>query len=453
MGAGDSNGGPESGGTPKPAESGVAARYRYELGAFLGLGGSGTVHVATRREPLTGVGEGRPEVPETVAVKMFGDDDGSSLASLNRELTALLALRHPRIPRVYDWGTQEFGSFIAMEFCPAGSLRQALRNLGQMDEATWLHLAQDMLEALVAAHAASLLHLDIKPSNILLDGAGGFLLTDFGLAESLQVRGSGGASRGIGTRGYQAPEQASQRLDEYDPRTDIWGLGATLWALATGVDLCRDSSLPRDREADGERQSLPSIALWRGDFPEELVRIVEAMTASDPSHRPGSAAEVLARIRAYCRGVPLGNDPLSVARRMKLSDSEAARVLHSLRDPLLVSVVRSSDFQRHVVRFDDGERIFREGEPASCAFMLLSGRLAVERGGGLLVIEDREGTFIGEVATLTGGARTASVRALGTVHAAAFNQAELERLIALNPPLAVRLVKSMAARLVRESRE
>ncbi len=441
---------PPSGGGFRP--KGWPGRFNYRLDRHLGFGGFGSVYVGTRLNPIQPITDGETTPPETVAVKVFHSDDGKNpLDSMNRELAALLALRHHRIPRIYDWGSQDFGHFIVMEFCPSGSLRTALATVGQMPEATLLRLMQDMLEAMVAAHAASLLHLDIKPSNILLDGAGGFLLTDFGLAEAISVSGKAGSSLGIGTRGYQSPEQSLYRLDEFDSRTDLWGLGATLWALATGVDLTRDYMIPRQREADGEDHSLPPIEMWRPRFPKELSGLINHMTAVAKSDRPGGAMEVLNRVRSFTRGIPLGSDAEAMKRRTRISQVEVDQVISSLRDPLLASIAKAFEFDQFIVRFDDGEVVFKEGETAAYAFLLLAGRVVVERGGKVLAAEEREGTFFGEVATLTGSTRTAGIRAIGTTYAAIFNQAQLEHLIALNPPLALRLVKLLAERVIRES--
>jgi CRP-like cAMP-binding protein len=121
-----------------------------------------------------------------------------------------------------------------------------------------------------------------------------------------------------------------------------------------------------------------------------------------------------------------------------------------VNDPLWEAIERREGLGR-LLRFAAGETLCREGEDAHFALVLLSGAVAVERGGGTLTSEAREGTFIGEISALAGAARTATVRATEDCTCGSFNAAELERFLVSYPDLALRLLKSMAERLVRES--
>ncbi len=235
---------------PRPAPpsfgSELRARFKYRLIKRLGRGSFGSVFFARcldhdrRRDDSP---------PERVAVKILGDSKGAASDLVRRELSALLALQHDRIPRLYDWRLDGEHAFVVMEHYPEGSLRDYMPLAGAAEEDQVWRLLGDLLSALDVAHRASLLHLDIKPANVLLDGNGGFVLTDFGVSQASRI------SRGllpfsVGTRGYQAPEQRGERFDQYDLRTDLWGVGATAWAFAAGLNLAEREDLIRTDSGD-----------------------------------------------------------------------------------------------------------------------------------------------------------------------------------------------------------
>ena len=113
-------------------------------------------------------------------------------------------------------------------------------------------MLSDLLSALDVAHRASLLHLDIKPANVLLDGHGGFVLTDFGVSQSSRMRRGLAAVQRRARAATRRPSRTSAKFDEYDLRTDLWGVGATAWALATGIHLAEREELMR---TDGATRS------------------------------------------------------------------------------------------------------------------------------------------------------------------------------------------------------
>ena len=121
-------------------------------------------------------------------------------------------------------------------------------------------------------------------------------------------------------------------------------------------------------------------------------------------------------------------------------------------DPLWSELCQRGDFARYFAKFEDGEFLCHEGDTCYEAFVLLKGRVRVFRGERQLEVDQREGTFLGELSTLIGTPRGASVQAEGTVWTCVFNAAELERLLAAHPAVAIRLVKLISYRaLVRNS--
>jgi serine/threonine protein kinase len=426
----------------------IQGRWRYGLVKRLGRGGFGSVFLARTLDAEPG----DPSAPpEQVAVKVLGRTKGAhARTSLKQELAALIAIQHERIPRLFDWCVDHDISFAVLNYYPQGSLADAWPSIGRFSEEQTWRLLTDLLSALNAAHRASILHLDVKPSNVLIDDHGGFVLTDFGVAHgSRMTKGMlhhGQLLVGLGTHGYRAPEQAERTYGSFDLRTDLWGVGATAWALYTGIDLNRRQDVLRHKE-QGNVYGLQRLSDVRLHCPPPLEEVVMELLYIDPARRPGGAAEVLARVQAIAQGFGLDSQTVAASRREKADTTEIRQVIEALVDPLWSSVCRQPNFERFFVKFDDGEVIAGGGQTVHHTFLLLSGTVEVERAGRVLDAEGREGTFLCAVSTLTGVAREVTLRAKGTVWACIFNEAELEQLVTCNPAVAVRMIRTLAARL------
>ena len=420
----------------------LRAKFRYRLIKRLGRGSFGSVFFARcldhdpRRDDSP---------PARVAIKILGAARKNAPEMMRRELAAMLATNHDRIPRVYDWSLEDGCAYVVMQYFPAGSLRDLIPVEGPVAEETVWRMLSDMLSALDVAHRASVLHLDIKPANVLLDGQGGFVLTDFGVSQASRLA-RGLLPFSVGTRGYQAPEQRAERFDEYDLRTDLWSLGATAWAVAAGVHLAEHPELVTIGK--GDRTGLPPLSLHReGGCSPELEDVIMRLLAVAPAERPGSVAEVKARVDAALRGSALPESTLSTDRRTNLDDDEFEEIIASLVDPLLISICRKRAFRSFFMRFDDGEALCREGEGMSYAFLLLRGTVQVRRGDKEITRVTGEGRILGEVGTLTAQPRTVTFQASGPVWAIVLNEAELERFLTSNPAMALRVIRSMSQRL------
>ncbi len=419
----------------------LAGRHRYRLMKRLGKGAFGSVFLARCLDAPGGAGENA--IPEAVAVKILSQGgSGDRTQLLRRELSALLALRNDRIPALYDWRLDGEHPFVAIEHYPAGDLRELIASETSVDEATVWRLLADLLSALVSAHRESILHLDVKPGNVLLDGKGGFVLTDFGVSQAARMR-HGILSTALGTPGYQAPEQKHQEFDRYDVRTDLWGVGATAWSLATGMALGERLRLVREA-ASGATFGLPPVSEFRIYCSPALEDVIMSLLVIEQARRPGSAAEVLARVQVQLAGAtPSG----ATAPRRALAPEEVRTLLDGLVDPFYASLCREHGLDRFYVAFEDGDRLCNEGDHSYQAFLLLRGRVRIERGGRTLAVVAREGSFLGEVAALSGRARTASMIAEGPVIAGVFNAAELEELVTRHPAVGTRLLRALAERL------
>jgi len=282
---------------------------------------------------------------------------------------------------------------------------------------------------------------------VLLDGNGGYLLTDFGVSQASRMN-RGMIPMSVGTPGYQAPEQREGEFAKYDLRTDLWGVGATAYSMATGINLAEHAHLIRD-SSGGERLGLPPISDSRAFFSNELEDVIMSLLQIDPARRPGSVAEVFARIQAIVSGSGFGADTTAATRRSNLDDAEVEALIEGLVDPLMVSICQGRGFDRYFVKFEDGEALCSEGENSYYAFLLLRGTVRISRKGREIALVRREGTFLGEVAALAGLERTATMTAVGTVWACVLNAAELERFVTSNPAIGLRVIRDMAHRLSR----
>ena len=158
--------------------------------------------------------------------------------------------------------------------------------------------------------------------------------------------------------------------------------------------------------------------------------------------------EVLGRLRRILTGGNTSKDE----GLTDFEEDEARAVVEGLLDELWATVCSGPDAWSFLVRYRDGQLLCEVGEHSHFAFVLLRGAVRIERDGKLLHTETREGTFLGEVATLTGSPRTAAMRAQGDVWGMKMNAAELEEFIAMNPGIGIRMIHTLTERLVRESR-
>lgn len=416
----------------------VRGRFRFRLGEKLGAGAFGAVYEATCLDS-----DGTDQTPpRQVAIKVLLLTGGrGQKQSIRQELASLLAIRSPYIPRVYDWELGSERGFVAMELYRNGTLRDHLAAQGAYTEDQAWRLLRDLLGALKDAHSASVLHMDIKPSNVLMTADGGFALTDFGISQGAQTSG-GLQSVGMGTPFYYAPEQRWGKRSDFDMRTDLYGVGATVWSAYTCVNLASKRAKSIVAATEDEVYGLPRPTTFRTFTSTELEDVLMTLLYQDPRRRPGGAAEVLSRIERI-------HDPSLAAAipGIELSPEEAQPIVASLIDPLWSHLFRNE--RRGLRRVADGDYICKQGDRSYYTYVLLKGRVEVLIGDRTVHVEDREGTFIGEVSALTGNRRTATLRAQGDVVLRVMNASQLERFVTRNPAIGVRLIRSMAERLDR----
>src|SRR6185312_6245147 len=257
---------------------------RYTLLAVLGTGGMATVWRA-RDETL-----GRE-----VAVKVLGPRhaaDPEFLARFEREARHAAAVSHPRLVTVFDCGVEGDTPFIVMELVAGRTLRQVLDEAGILPPGRAVAIAAAVCEGLEAAHAAGLVHRDITPANIVLNG-GEVKVLDFGIARADGTRAATAAGMVLGTVAYLSPEQASGR--PADPRSDLYSLGCVLFEMLTGrPPFTADSAVGLAYRQVHDDPGLPSA--WRPGLPASLDQVIARLLAKDPSSRPPTAAAARAAL-------------------------------------------------------------------------------------------------------------------------------------------------------------
>lgn len=257
---------------------------RYELVRPLGHGAMATVDLVHDME-----------LDRPVALKRLAENlarDADLRRRFVREARLAARLSHPNVVRIFDVGEDGGRPFIAMEYVEGETLAELLASRGRLPPAEVARLGVQICAALAAAHAAGLVHRDVKPQNLILGRDGALRLGDFGIAV-----GHGGtqltlAGTVLGTAGYLAPEQA--RGEQVTAAADIYAAGAVLYELLTGEPARGAVSLA---ELGAEGGFLPpDLARRVPDAPDELVAAVLACLSARPEERPPSAAELARRL-------------------------------------------------------------------------------------------------------------------------------------------------------------
>jgi serine/threonine protein kinase len=194
---------------------------RYRIVGLLGRGGMGEVF---RADDL--------RLGQPVALKFLPKHLSSDPARLERfhaEVRNAREVAHPHVCRVYDIGDADGRYFLSMEYVDGEDLGTLLRRIGRLPPAKAVEIARQVCAGLAAAHERGVIHRDLKPQNIMLDGHGRARITDFGLA----VRGDEAVAGGAGTPAYMSPEQADGKA--LDARSDVFSFGAVLYEMLSGT--------------------------------------------------------------------------------------------------------------------------------------------------------------------------------------------------------------------------
>ena len=273
---------PSSGASASSAEegrfpAGTVLAGRYRILGLIGRGGMGEVY---RAYDLI--------LNQAVALKFLGPANlnEDALARFRNEVRVARQVSHPNVCRVYDIGFIEGSHFLSMEYLDGEDLASLIRRIGRLPQDKAIEFARKICAGLAAAHERGVLHRDLKPHNIMIDGRGQVRITDFGLAALAQEVGLGDIRSG--TPAYMAPEQRAGK--EVTTRSDIYSLGLTLHEMFTGKRRTDTQTNPTDLVKDLD----PTVE-----------RVIMRCLEEDPKRRPSSALTV-------AMALP-GGDPIAAA--------------------------------------------------------------------------------------------------------------------------------------------
>ncbi len=257
----------------------------YAIDGVLGEGGMGKVYRATGAD-------GTP-----IALKLVKEDyarDETFRRRFYREARIAQTVKHPHVVPVLDTGEHEGLPYMAQRFVDGEALDRKLKREGPLPVATAVAVCDDVAAGLEALWAAGMVHRDVKPANILLDGAGRAYITDFGLAKDTQGSLLTLPGQALGSMDYMAPEQI--RGETVNAASDIYALGCVMFECICGR--------PPFAEAQGMRilwahlqNDPPDPLTLRRDIPPAFAAALLVALAKEPEHRPQTAGEYARQLR------------------------------------------------------------------------------------------------------------------------------------------------------------
>ncbi len=295
---------------------------RYELHETLGAGGMATVWRGVDRV-----------LERPVAVKVLNEglaEDSRFAERFAREARHAASLVHPAIVTVYDSGVDEGGTpYLVMELVDGGTLAELLERTPRLPVEQAVAIASTVCEALQVAHAAGLVHRDIKPGNIMVADGGQVKVVDFGIAKAgndeAQLTGTGSV---LGTAAYLAPEQAT--ASDVDGRADLYALGCVLVEMLTGRPPFVGATPVEVAWKNVSERPAPPSSL-RPDIPPALDAAVLRLLEKEPGRRPADAATARAELQAAVTGrgmttswMPSVADPAPLNRTMAMPPLDPA---------------------------------------------------------------------------------------------------------------------------------
>ncbi|MEH0546350.1 serine/threonine-protein kinase [Streptomyces sp. B21-105] len=299
--------GPAAGAVQEPGVGRLVAG-RYRLLAKLGHGGMGTVWRAKDETVDREVAVKEPRVPDHLPER----ERANTFERMRREARAAARLDHPAVVNVHDVAVVDGRPWIVMELVHGRSLGDALQE-GTLGTPEAARIGLEVLGALEAAHAAGILHRDVKPDNVLLGRYDRVVLTDFGIAQiegETNLTDTGGF---VGSPEYIAPERVLGRRP--GPAADLWSLGVVLYTATEGVSPFRRSNTPATLQSVLHATPAPPAAAQG-----PLAEVVDGLLQKDPALRPTAArVRTLLEAAANPPAPPAPQPPQAVSHTAALS--------------------------------------------------------------------------------------------------------------------------------------
>ncbi len=289
---------------------------KYEIQERIGEGGMGIVYRAVQRS-----------MARTIALKVLAPKYAAKPKFVDqfvREARAAGTLNHPNIIQVHDVGEENGLHFFSMEYVDGPTCMQILRDQGPMAPGDALEVAKQVAKALEYAHGQRLIHQDIKPDNIMINGQGQVKLADLGISKTFdEAEAESAPKRVMGTPHYMAPEAALGK--KIDHRVDLYSLGTTLYHLLTGKTPYAGTSATEVLKMQ-VMDPFPAIRDINPTVPEQVCALVERMAAKAPEDRYQTAAEVVEEIRRLESGLGLQAERIAGGDSMVLRRYAAERL-------------------------------------------------------------------------------------------------------------------------------
>ena len=268
----------------------------YELLEEIARGGMGVVYKALQKK-----------ANRIVALKMILSGQHASEEELQRfrsEAEAAALLDHPHIVPIFDVGEQNGQPYFSMGYVDGESLQSKLRE-GPLPSKEAAGIVKTVSQAIASAHDHGVIHRDLKPSNVLIDKSGNPRVTDFGLAKQIESDSNLTATGQVmGTPSYMPPEQASGDLAKIDARSDVYSLGAVLYALLTGRPPFQSANMIETlRQVTDDAPVEPRMLNPAVD--QDLETICLKCLEKDPARRYQQASELSEELSRYLEGKPI----------------------------------------------------------------------------------------------------------------------------------------------------
>jgi eukaryotic-like serine/threonine-protein kinase len=353
---------------------------RYEVEELVGHGGMSSVYRA--HDSL---------LERHVALKILheqysGDED--FVERFKREARTVAQLQHPNIVTVIDRGEEDGRQYIVFEYVDGENLKELVVRKGRLDVREALEIALEVARGLAFAHENGLIHRDVKPQNVLLNGDGRAKVTDFGIARTLDVDGMTQTGTVLGTSNYIAPEQASgQRVDAH---SDVYSLGAVLYELLAGeVPFPGESFIAVAMKHLHEPP--PSILDVRGDVPLRVAAAVDRALEKDPEQRFPTMDAFAGELEAALGELDRGEDADAT---MVIPSARRAPAHHPRKSvsrwPLAIGVLALLAIAAIVVGLLASGGTNNDGKPVASSRIQVSGLTSYDPFGPDKTEHDRE---------------------------------------------------------------
>ncbi|NVN00228.1 PASTA domain-containing protein [Arthrobacter sp. SDTb3-6] len=292
---------------PFDALIGTTVDDRYLVLAKVARGGMSTVYLAKD-----------VRLNRNIALKILHPHlatDNAFLERLQREAWSAASLSHPHVVQIHDHGVGAEHAYLVLEYIDGHTLREVINATAPLTAGAALELLDPIVEGLAAAHAAGLVHRDVKPENVLVSRSGWVKIGDFGLSRAVTTTTN--TATLMGTVGYIAPELVNGGGG--DARSDIYSAGIMLYELLTGQQPFH-GQVPIAVAMQHVRDDVPAPSAAVPGLPAEMDELVRYMTEKDPDNRPANGASLLEDLRHIRRtltpeqlaagGIGAGSRPL-----------------------------------------------------------------------------------------------------------------------------------------------